>query len=107
MKTKTVTINGFIVFDNHRHACASIYPQGPFKVSMWEPDKSDSNDVLVQAQSFTVEVPANFDPRPNMVKALQAKREKAHADFAALVTSIDRQINELQAIECSAEVANA
>lgn len=104
MKTKTITINGFIVFDQFRHSLPGAYPEGPFVFRHYEPG-AEEKDVLVKPHSITFDVPADFDPRPQMVKALEAQKEKARADFAALVTQLDRQINELQAIECSAEVA--
>lgn len=104
MTTKTVTITGYIVFDQHRHSLPSCYPQGPFVFRSWKPDATDA-DVLVKEHSFTVDVPADFDPRPALVKALEAKKEKALAEFSAMVTAIDRQISELQAIEYSGEAA--
>lgn len=102
-KTKTVTIDGFIVHDYFRARWPKDYPHGPFVFQVYKPMK-DSKDVLVQEHSITVEVPADFDPRPGMVEALEAQKAKARAEFAALVVSLDRQINELLAIEC-AEVA--
>lgn len=106
MKTKTITLNGFIVFDQFQHSLPSCYPEGPYVFRHYAPDAS-SKDVMVQPHSITVDVPADFDPRPQMVKALEAQKAKAAADYQKTVTAINRQINELQAIECSAEAANA
>jgi len=97
MKTKTVTVAGFIHFDPMRARHADIW-QTPFVFREYEP-QTGSESVLVGEQTITLEVPEEFDPRPGMVKALEAKKEKARAEFAALVTQIDRQINELLALE--------
>ena len=98
-KTKTIQIHGYIVHDAHRAKLPSIYP-APWEFRHFEPSP-DSENVAVQPHTITVEIPADFDPRPGMVKALEAKKDKARAEFAALVTQIDRQINELTAIECA------
>lgn len=62
-----------------------------------------STYVPVCAHEFTVDI-GDFDHRPEVIRMLEAKRKELHAQFAAAVTEINRQINELQAIEMS-EVA--
>lgn len=74
-----------------------------FSIESYNPDQFEHcNDVLVREQMFEVEVPDNFDPRPQMVKKLEAEKEKAHKEFADKVMQIDRQINELLALEHTA-----
>lgn len=102
MKTKTATINGFIVFDAHRAKFPSIYPDGPFTFNTYGPSREC---IVVCEHSFAVEVPADFDPRPGMVEALEKKKRHLQAEFSAAVTEINRQISELQAIEYSGEAA--
>lgn len=102
-KTKTVEIHGWIVFDALRARHPDIWPGGGFSFAAYEPSGADVT--VVREHSFTVEVPADFDPRPGMVKALEEKKRQAHAEFAALVMQIDRQISELQAIEYTPEAA--
>lgn len=104
MNTKTVTISGFIVFDAMRARYPDIWPGEGFNFTGYEPS-GDSQSTVVRPHTFTVEVPADFDPRPGMVKALEEKKRKAHAEFSALVAQIDRQISELQAIEYTPEAA--
>ena len=94
--TKTVTIKGAVYFDTDSIKYDWCEPYRFYS----GPADAFSTYVPVMPHEFTVEVPADFDPRPGMVAALQEKKEKARAEFAALVVSIDRQINELLAIEC-------
>lgn len=53
---------------------------------------------VVSEHSIEVEVPDNFDPRPEFIKALKEKEQKARADFELLVTDIRRQISQYEAI---------
>lgn len=95
--SKTIEIQGWIVHDAFQAMHPSIYAH-PWTFRAFEPD-STSENVSVVPHTITVEIPDDFDPRPGIVKALEAQKEKARADFAALVTKLDRQINELLAIE--------
>lgn len=69
----------------------------------YDPAQYDKNDqyprVVVAAHSIEVEVPDNFDPRPQMIDRLRAAKDQARAEFAAKVTEYDRRINELLALE--------
>jgi hypothetical protein len=55
--------------------------------------------VTVRQETIEVEVPDDFDPRPELVDQLKKQKEEARAEFAARVVEIDRQINELMALE--------
>ena len=55
--------------------------------------------VTVMPHSIEVDIPDDFDPRNAQVEMLKAEKQKAMADFQALVTSIDRKISELTALE--------
>jgi len=67
-------------------------------------DMSKHDAIYVAPVEVTFEVPDDFDPRPQKIKALQAKQRQAAADFEKLCTDIKRQISELSAIECVAAV---
>lgn len=73
-----------------------------FKLMSFDPTGVSTGYVLVREQMFEVEVPDNFDPRPQMVQELEAEKEKARADFAKRVMEIDKRINELLALEHTA-----
>ena len=62
-------------------------------------DLSEHGYVTVMPHEIDVEVPDDFDPRPQQVAALEAEKQKARAEFHARVTEIDRQIQSLLAIE--------
>lgn len=73
-----------------------------FRLYSFDPSHYSSGTVLAARQMVEVEVPDNFDPRPQMVKALEAEKEKARADFSKRVMEIDKRINELMALEHTA-----
>lgn len=92
-----VQIKGYVCYDKP-------WKEGDhgFRLLGFDPTGSGIGDVLVREQMFEVEVPDNFDPRPQMVKDLEAEKEKARADFAKRVMEIDKRINELLALEHTA-----
>jgi hypothetical protein len=102
--TKTVNVTAFVFMAKGyaRNAEGNYDYCAP---EVWEPEvwkcKVDDSEerIFVSEQTVTVEVPVDFDYRPALIKALEAEKEKARADFAARVTSLDRRINELLAIE--------
>ena len=95
-----VQINGFITYDK---PAAWDEKRHGFSFSMFDPTGwTHSTAVVVRAESIEVDVPDDFDPRPQMVKALEAQKEAARKEFADTVMRIDRQINELLALEHSA-----
>jgi hypothetical protein len=53
-------------------------------------------------QEVEIEVPENFDPRPNQISALKAKKIKAMADYQRTIDEINERISKLQAIEFTA-----
>lgn len=69
----------------------------------YDPRNTDSKNILIAEQAIEVDVPDNYDPRPAQVALLIAKKEEARKQFAALCTEIDRRINQLLALEMTAE----
>ena len=70
----------------------------PWDCRTWDALSVDGR-VFVKEHTTTVEVPDDFDPRPQQVAALEAAKQKARAEFQARITEIDRQIQSLLAIE--------
>ncbi len=98
MSTKTVEIKGFIIYSG---VLASLQLT-PYRFVGWDPrEDGTSDDVFVMEHTLQVEVPADFDPRPQQIKALEAQKKEAAAKFAAMVAELDKRIAELQAIEFS------
>ena len=73
----------------------------PWDCRTWTED-AQSGLVFVKEHTTTVEVPDDFDPRPQQVAALEAEKQKARAEFQKRITEIDRQIQSLLAIEGAA-----
>lgn len=71
----------------------------PFDMS----GRDHSRSVLVKTFDIEVEVPDNFDPRPEQIKQLEKKQQEAAAAFHALTIEIKRQISELQSLENSSQ----
>lgn len=96
MNTKTITLKGFILYDTEhgKYGNSDLWPEFVFR----EYDETGGK-ILVRPLEITVEIPADFDPRPAQIKALEAKRQELQAQFAAAVVEINRQISQLQAIE--------
>lgn len=88
-----VQIEGFIHFKKE------VWDEGKFH--FFQCDMKDHGYSVVLPHVIEVEIDDGFDPRQEQVDALKAQRQKAMADFQALVTSIDRQIGELTALECA------
>lgn len=91
-----VQINAFVCFERPD---PWIKGDTGFSLQSFDPTPYTTEKVVVKQQVFEVEVPDNFDPRPQMVKALQEKKEKARKEFADKVMQIDAQINSLLALE--------
>ena len=73
----------------------------PWDCRTWDVLSVDGR-VFVKEHTTTVEVPDDFDPRPQQVAALEAEKQKARAEFQKRITEIDRQIQSLLAIEGAA-----
>ena len=73
----------------------------PWDCRIWDAASVDGR-VFVTEHTTTVEVPDDFDPRPQQVAALEAAKQKARAEFQERITEIDRQIQSLMAIEGAA-----
>lgn len=91
-----ITIHGFINYRRpdpcekdqhgmHFHAC----------------DMSEFDYTRVQAHSFEVEIPEDFDPRPGMLKALDKKEQVLKAEFARRMMEIGKARSELLALEAA------
>jgi hypothetical protein len=62
----------------------------------------DDQRTYVGEQEVEVEVPDNYDPRPQQIASLQRQRNKAMADYQKTVDEINERISKLQALEYKA-----
>lgn len=70
----------------------------PWDCRLWS-ETAQGGRVFVKEHLTTVEVPDDFDQRPQQVAALEAAKQKARDEFQERITEIDRQIQSLLAIE--------
>lgn len=92
------TINGYVTYEKSKYVEVPRIDFYTFK-----PSPEDwPGLVVVGEHSIEVEVPDDFDPRPELINGLKEQQKKARADFEKLCTDIQRQISELQALEFTA-----
>lgn len=60
--------------------------------------EADPSWVLVKPHDFEIEIPDDFDPRPQQVAALQAEKIKVRAELGKRLMDLDAQISKLLAI---------
>jgi hypothetical protein len=96
-------IAGFVTY----HAPRSWETEPTIDFKTYDPRQFDhmKDYAVVCEQTIEVEVPDDFDPRPQLVAALVAEKQKIRAEFAAKVTALDAQINQLLCLENTAEAA--
>jgi hypothetical protein len=92
--SRIVTIEGAVYFDT-RSLCDEY--REPYKFFGGSVHNWDSY-VVAAPHTISLMLPESFDPRPIAVQALEAKREKLKAEFAASVAAINAQISKLTAI---------
>lgn len=92
-----IELKGFIVYGHYEHEAR--WGEKPyFRFSHFE---LSEGFVTVRAETLIVEVPDDFDPRPEMVRMLEAEKKKAEAAFAKKIHDLNAQIQSLLAIESS------
>ena len=90
-------IEGFITYKKYEWQ-----EQPSISFSTYDPAKYGMSDtVVIRDHSFEVEVPDDFDPRPEQIKNLEAEKNKLKNEFQARVIEIEKQINKLLALEMS------
>lgn len=70
-----------------------------FAFSFWPFKPVGTELAIVCEHLLTFEIPEGFDPRPQQIAALRAKRAEVQAKLAAQLSEIDTLIANLQAIE--------
>ncbi len=93
------TIHGFIVYR------PEIWLEDHERIDFQTHDPRDSGyskAVLVSEHSIEVDVPDDFDPRPQQIQVLEKKRDAVRAEMSARITEINQQIQSLLAIEHAA-----
>jgi hypothetical protein len=71
--------------------------KGNYHVYSFQVDDTDEC-TYVGPQEIEIEVPDNYDPRPQQIAALEAEKKRVMAEYQKTVTEITERINKLQAI---------
>ena len=93
-----VTINAQLHYEKSQWDDEAKYTLYPCDMSGTSPDY-----VLIRKQTFEVEIPDDFDPRPLQVEALRKEKEKVMAEAQAKATNIEEQIQRLLCLEAPKE----
>lgn len=54
--------------------------------------------IVVREHSFEIEIADDYDPRADMIAALEMQKQKVRAEFSKRITDIETQISKLQAL---------
>lgn len=69
-----------------------------FKLEIW-PFQNMSERILVTSVAVTFDIPEAFNPRAQFSSVLEAEKRKLQAEFTARITELERQIQQMLAIE--------
>lgn len=94
----THTIKGHVYWQQNEYMKSPRIVFDQYDMRKW-PEQSRDGRVWISEHSFEVEVPDDFDPRPQMVESLRAEKDRIRAEFAAKVAELDGRINSLLALE--------
>jgi hypothetical protein len=92
------TINGHIYWQMNKYLEAPRITFSEYDKRQWEEDSRDGC-VHIKEHSFEVEVPDDFDPRPQQVAALDAEIKKTRAEMHRRINDLQEQKARLLAIE--------
>lgn len=93
--SKTVTIKGFVAWRKSRFMGD---PEFIFRAADMTGVDGFEDEVMVKRITIEAEIPADFDPVPKQVAALEAEKRKVKAAFAKRVMEIDAEISKLTCI---------
>jgi hypothetical protein len=101
----THTIKGWLYFKAASKFSKSGEPVIAFLPFDPKYASADTWGVPVREHSIEVEIPDDFDPRPQQVAALDAEISKVRAEFTARINELQEQKARLLAIEYVAEAS--
>jgi hypothetical protein len=90
-------IKGYITFRD-------TYGRQEFDFLTYDPTQFAHNDrIVVRQETIEVEIPDDFDPRPEQVRMLQEQQQKVRAEMSARINELQERINKLLALEMTVE----
>lgn len=75
--------------------------EGEFRVDCMRLNDNEYH-TFVGEQEVEIDVPDNYDPRPQKIAALEKQKQKAMADYQKSVLDINDRISKLLALEYTA-----
>jgi len=75
--------------------------QGTYNAYTWKAEDTEVRTFVGQ-QEVELEIPDNYDPRAQLIAALENQKIKVMADSLKTVTDINEKISKLQALEYTA-----
>ena len=75
--------------------------EGEFRVDCIRLNDNEYH-TFVGEQEVEIDVPDNYDPRPQKIAALEKQKQKVMADYQKSVTDINDRISKLMALEYTA-----
>ncbi len=94
-----VQIKGFITWNKYKWSEAPFYTHDRHDI------KIDADSVVVMPHDFEVEIPDNFNPVPEQIKALHDAKKEILAEAQLKANNIEEQIRRLLSIEYKPEAA--
>jgi hypothetical protein len=91
-------IKGHIFWQTTKYMKAPQFGFIEYDIRQWPPESLDGR-VHVREHSFEVEVPDDFDPRPQQVAALDAEIQQVRAAMSKRIMELQEQKARLLAIE--------
>ena len=92
MKTQPLTLEGHIYRTQYEWQDTPSYF---FAVS----DACDSHTTCIQPHTISVEIPSDFDPRPQQIAYLRAQQQKLQETTFQELRNMDTEIQKLLALE--------
>jgi hypothetical protein len=90
-------IKGYITFRD-------AYGRQEFDFLTYNPTQFDHNDrIVIREETIEVEIPDDFDPRPEQVRMLQEQQQKVRAQMVSRINELQDRINKLLALEMTVE----
>lgn len=97
-------IAGHIYWQHNKYMSKPQIIFNEYDMRTWDEASRDGR-VHITEHSFEVDVPDDFDPRPQMISALKAEQRAVRAAMSKRIMELDEQINRLLAIEMTVEAA--
>ena len=91
-------IKGYVYWQQTRNMAKPVFVFDRYDRRKWDESSRDGH-VFIGEQTIEVEVPDDFDPRPQMVASLDAEIAQVRAAMSVRIKELQEQKNRLLALE--------